>query len=222
MRLTRAASRVYDPRVTAPHDAPPPPSFWFVFDWRLLASVVALGIIGFVSCDVINAKTESLAARFRGEADTTPRPSEWVNGKVVDLDLTLITKDADRLSCADDRDLEGAHCDFMKNKQRRKTDPTRPMDDNRVDVIQPYRTAVGNNLVLVAGLWATPALAMRRHLEPPRGMQDKDLRRFIARCKLKFVGVLEATELRWDYNQQWYPEAKAPVARAEWCDVLEG
>jgi hypothetical protein len=208
--------------VTVRPDAPPPPRFWFIFDWRLLASMAALGTIAFAACDIVNAKAEAQARLWRGEADTTPRPAEWVEGKVVELDLTLITKDADRLSCADERELDGAHCEFQKNKQRRKADPTRPVDDNRIDVIQPYRTAVGNNLVLVAGLWATPALAMRRHLEPARGMQDKDLRRFIARCKLKFVGVLEGTELRWDYNQQWYSEAKAPVARALWCDVLEG
>lgn len=217
---------MYDARVSLPPDpardpAPPPPRFWYVFDWRLLASLVALTTIGFAACDVINAKAEAKARLWRGEADTTPRPAEWTPGAVVELDVTLITKDADRLSCADDRELDGAHCDFQKNKQRRKADPTKPADDNRIDVIQPYRTAVGNNLVLIAGLWATPALAMRKHVEPPRGVPDKDLRRFIARCRLKFIGTLEATELRWDYNQQWYPEAKAQVARAEWCDVLE-
>jgi hypothetical protein len=197
------------------------PRFWTLFDWRLLGCLGLLGVIGFVSCDVVNAKAEEFAGRLRGEADTTPRPTEWADGKVVELDLTLITKDADRLSCADDRELDGARCDFREDKQRQKTEPGAPADDNRINVIQPYRTAVGNYLVLVAGLWATPALAMRRHLEPARGVPEKDLRRFIARCKLRFVGSLDSVELRWDYNQQWYTEAKAPVARAEWCEVLE-
>jgi hypothetical protein len=206
------------PRQSAPLQ---PPKFWFVFHWRLIVSFVALAVVAFAACDLINAKVDAKVAQWSGAADTTPRPSNWTQGYEAELDLTLITKDADRLACADDAEYEGSYCEFKEGKQRRKSDHGQPMDDNRIHVIQPYRTALGNNLVLVAGLWATPALATRRHLEPARGVPDKDLRRFIARCKLKFIGEMQNVEVRWDYNQQWYNEAKAPLARAEWCEVLE-
>lgn len=192
-----------------------------MFDWRLIASFVSLAVVAFAACDVINAKVEAKVNQWSGAADTTPRPNTWTPGTEVHVDLTLITKDADRLACSDDAEYDGTYCEFKENKQRRRNDPAQPLDDNRVSVIQPYRTATGNVLVLVAGLWATPALAMRRHLEPARGVADKDLRRFIARCKLKFIGELSNVELRWDYNQQWFNESKAPLARAEWCDILE-
>jgi hypothetical protein len=74
---------------------------------------------------------------------------------------------------------------------------------------------------MVAGLWATPALALRHHQESPRGVAEKDLKRFVARCKLKFLGSWDDLEMRWGTAAKWYAEKNGPVARAEWCDVVK-
>lgn len=184
-------------------------------------SLVLLGVVAFIGCDLVNAKLGSRVDDWLGRARPSPVPQEWVEGATVAVELTLITKDADRLACADDRDFDGHHCEYNKAKRRWPREPSQPIDNNKADVIQPYRTAVGNYLVMVAGLWATPELAMRRHLEPARGTPDKQLRRFIARCDLRFLGKMDGVEVRWDYNQKWYAEGSAPVAVAEACTLVQ-
>lgn len=199
--------------------APPPPRFWALLDWRLLASIVAIGALGVASCDVVNAGVASRVNQWLGRARPAPNPAAWKVGATAEVELTLITKDADRLSCADDGEFDGARCEFKRDKRRWPFDPEAPLDDNRQRVIQPYRTATGNHLVLVSGLWATPALAMRRHLEPGRGVADKELKRFVARCQLEFLGSMKDVEVRWDFNQKWYKEPNGPVARAIDCEI---
>ncbi len=200
--------------------APKPPRFWFVFDWRLVASAVAALFVGFVSCDVVNAKLDASMDSWLGRELPPPNPDEWQPGSVLEVDLTLVTKDAERLACADDREFEGARCEYKDDKRRRRHDRSKPADDNRVDLIQPYRTARGNHLVLVAGLWTTPDIAMRRHYEPARGVAEKTLRRFIARCRLRFVGQMDGVDVRWEFNKKWYTEKRAPVAVAESCRIV--
>ncbi len=216
----------HDPAATprdseTPPAAPAPPRFWFVFDWRLLASTALVGTIAVISCDVVNAKVSKQADVWFDRERPAPEPSEWTSGSSAEVELTLVTKDADRLACADDREFDDAHCEYKKAKRRWPHDPKGPVDDNKLDVIQPYRTAVGNYLVLVAGLWATPELAYRRHLEPSHGRPEKELSRFIALCRLRFLGRMDGAEVRWDFNQKWYEEKWAPVARAESCEIVE-
>jgi hypothetical protein len=196
-----------------------PPSFWFVFDWRLVVSLVLLALIGVMSCDIVNARLDRFSERQSG---SVPDPAGWTPGAQHEIDLTLITKDEGRLDCSDDRELEGAHCGFKKDRTPYLAPADAPIDDNKADVIQPYRTAVGNHLVMVAGLWSTPALAMRHHQETPRGVAEKDLKRFVARCKLRFLGKWENLDMRWGSTAKWYAEKTAPIARAEWCDVVKG
>jgi hypothetical protein len=215
---------VYDwrvlPRSFSHENAPKPPGFWFVFDWRLVAAAAAVLLVGFVSCDVVNAKLDASMDSWMGRELPAPDPEEWKPGTRTEVDLTLVTKDAERLACADDREFEGTLCEYKDDKRRRRHDRTQPADDNRVHLIQPYRTARGNHLVLVAGLWATPDIAMRRHREPARGVAEKTLRRFIARCHLRFVGEMDGVDVRWEFNKKWYAEQRAPVAVAEHCQIV--
>lgn len=197
---------------------PPPPSFWFVFDWRLLVSLALLGLIGVMSCDVVNSKLNKL---FADKSERVPDPSAWKVGTTHEVDITLITKDEGRLDCSDDREFDGVHCAFKKDRSKWPVEPGAPVDDNRRNVIQPYRTAVGNHLLMVAGMWATPALAFRHHQESPRGMADANLKRFVARCQLEFVGELSNVDIRWNTTAKWYAEKQGPVARAKWCEVVK-
>jgi hypothetical protein len=196
-----------------------PPSFWFIFDWKLVVSLVLLGLIAVMSCDILNNRLDRYSERHSG---AVPDPATWTPGAQAEVDITLITKDEGRLDCSDDRELEGVHCGYKKDRATWLTKEGAPIDDNKANVLQPYRTAVGNHLLVVAGLWATPALAMRHHQESPRGVPEADLKRFVARCKLRFLGSWENLDMRWGTAAKWYPEKKAPLARAEWCEVVKG
>jgi hypothetical protein len=145
----------------------------------------------------------------------------WQVGKEARLQLTLITADARRLNCAHDLVIEGQHCGFTSNKHAWPRAPGALADDNDVDVIQPYRTADSNLLVLVSGVWAQPELAWRVHREPPTYYDLKKQVRFVAHCDVRFIGELEHVSLRWETGGKWLPEGKAMVAKALHCTLDE-
>jgi len=148
------------------------------------------------------------------------KPAEtWEAGKEAQLELTLITADARRLNCAHDQVLEGQHCGFSANKHAWPRAPGELSDDNDYDVIQPYRTADTNALVLVSGIWAQPELALRLHREPPDHYDVKKQARFVAYCKVRFVGELSNVGVRWDTGAKWQEEPKAMVAQALSCTL---
>jgi hypothetical protein len=143
----------------------------------------------------------------------------WEIGKEAQLELTLVTADARRLNCAHDQVLAGQHCGFSANKHAWPRAPGELADDNDYDVIQPYRTADTNALVLVSGIWAQPELALRVHREPPAYYDVKKQARFVAYCKVRFVGELTNVSLRWDTGARWQEEPKAMVAQALSCTL---
>ncbi len=149
-----------------------------------------------------------------------PKPVQnWQLGTEADVELTLIAADARRLSCAHDTMVEGAHCGFTASKRSWPRSMFAPLDANDHDVIQPYRTADTNALILVAGLWAQPELALRLHREPPtQGNIEKQLR-FVAYCKVKFIGELKAAGLRWESGGKWHENENALVAKPLRCTL---
>lgn len=167
------------------------------------------------------------AKEFNSWIDRRLNPPElkpavvWQVGKEARLELTLVTADARRLNCAHDRVIEGQHCGFTSNKHAWPRKPGALADDNDVDVIQPYRTADTNALVLVSGVWAQPELAWRIHREPPSYYDIKKQVRFVAYCDVRFIGELEHVSLRWDTGGKWLPEGKAMVAKALRCTLDE-
>lgn len=150
----------------------------------------------------------------------TPKPAaKWEIGTEANVELTLITADAKRLHCAHDEMIGAAHCGYTANKRPWQRQPGAPMDDNDENVIQPYRTADTNALILVSGLWAQPELAMRLHREPPNVSDvDKQLR-FVAYCKVRFVGELKKAALRWDTGGKWHDDQEAFVANPVSCTL---
>jgi hypothetical protein len=162
---------------------------------------------------------------FNGVIDRSLHPRQpkpvatWAVGAEADVELTLITADAKRLSCAQDTQVENLHCGFASNKSRWRRTPNAPFDDNDALVIQPYRTADTNALILVSGLWAEPELALRVHREPPvLDNVDKHLR-FVAYCRVRFVGELANVSTRWDTKGKWVEEPKALVAKPVRCTL---
>ena len=84
-----------------------------------------------------------------------------------------------------------------------------------------YRTWPDNKLVLIAGLWAEPNMAMRLHREPSAGVDQKKLSRFVADCELRFVGKVDSVKVRWSPGQPWQPEGGAMIARPVSCKLSE-
>lgn len=145
--------------------------------------------------------------------------AKWEVGQEGQIELTLITADARRLNCAHDQVLAGQHCGFSANKHAWPRAPGELTDDNDYDVIQPYRTADSNALVLVSGVWAQPELSLRLHREPPSYYDVKKQSRFVAYCKVRFLGELQNVALRWDTGGKWQDEPKAMVAQALSCTL---
>lgn len=145
----------------------------------------------------------------------------WVTGSTGTIRLTVVTADESNLTCASPQELEGKHCAFKSESEPWPRDPKLPLDDNKKDIIQPYRTWLDNKLILVSDVWAQPELVYRVHSEPPAGMQFDKLARFVTECKVKFVGKMEKPDLRWQPSQSWGMEQPTMVAAATECHIID-
>jgi hypothetical protein len=148
---------------------------------------------------------------------------EWKVGGKSTLRITLVTADYAGLACASDKEFEGKHCASKSETESWPRDPNAPLDDNKANIIQPYRTWNDNRLVLVAGMWATPALATRLHIEPPGNLLPEKLARFVIECKVHFVGEMEKPKLKWGPSSSWGADPntpKVPVAVPDSCQLI--
>ncbi len=182
-----------------------------------------LGAAALIGAMVIipNAGVDSLFADYFNKKFLPPPTdkSKWKVGETTDVRLTLVTADKNLLSCAQETEFEGVHCAFKDEKTPWPRDPAAPLDDNKVTIIQPYRTSPDNQLVLVSGVWADPAVAMRFHKEPPYAVPQRKLARFVAHCTVKFVGEFPTAKLRWRPGAPWQNETKVLVAKATKCRI---
>jgi hypothetical protein len=195
-----------------PERAPSAPSR--NIEWRPLAGIAMLAGIATIANSWLNQRID----RSLDPPRLKPQV-QWVVGQEADVEITLITDDMRRLSCASDTVVEGTHCAFDANKRRWPRQPDAPLDDNLVDVIQPYRTADTNQLIFVSGLWAQPELAMRVHREPPESVASDKLLRFVAYCHVRFMGELKSAWTRWEQGAQWQGDASALVAKPLSCTL---
>jgi hypothetical protein len=186
----RPEARAKERRATPPEEEPIP-----VFGGRLLLAAALLAAMVVIPMSSIGNLLEP-----REEIAPT---TKWAEGKTATVAITLITADYNKLACASDKEFEGTHCQYKSEKELWPREPNAPLDDNKADVIQPYRTATDNQLLLVAGLWAQPEVALRLHNEPPSGVAEDKLARFIAQCEVKFVGALPDAKLRWNAGASW-------------------
>jgi hypothetical protein len=220
---TRAAPASKRPPVRA-RPAPPGDEGVVVVGGRFLWIAIVLGTVVFVTeCTAIG--------RYIEPKTQFTNTGVWQIGRTADVSLTLITADSARLACAQEQAIEGdgAHCGWRTETEPWPRDPAAPLDDNNRDVIQPYRTAPDNKLILVAGLWADPQVAKRLHREPFQGVQEKKLARFVVDCKMKFVGSFADAKLRWGSGAKFASPPPADkvldgrliVARPERCGVRE-
>ena len=148
----------------------------------------------------------------------------WAPGVESTVRITLVTADYGLLGCASEQAFEGVHCAYKSQTEAWPRDPNEGSDDNnnKLNIVQPYRTWFDNKLVFVSGLWATPDVAFRMHQEPSVGILPDKLARFAVECKLKFVGRLDAVKLRWNPQQSWVdPDGPAWVGKALTCKLID-
>jgi hypothetical protein len=187
-----------------------------VFGGRLLIAAVMLAAMVVIPM--------SSAGNLLEPKEEIAPPSAWAIGQTATVAITVITADYNKLTCASDKEFDGAHCQYKTEKELWPRQPDAPLEDNKRTVLQPYRTANDNRLILVSGLWATPEVATRLHKEPPTGVAEEKLARFIAQCEVKFVGNVPGVRLRWNPSGGWTsPDATEPepfVAKPVSCKIL--
>lgn len=185
-----------------------------VVSGRFLTAVVI--VLGLTVIPMSN-----LGAILEPKDPTIPKPNTWTVGSKATVAITLITADYNKLFCASDKVFEGNHCGFKTENQPWPRDPNAPLDDNKANVIQPYRTWLDNQLILVAGLWAQPAVATRLHREPAAGMEEDKLARFVVECQVTFIGRMDGVRLRWGPGQWGNPDMNPMVAKPDSCKIIE-
>jgi hypothetical protein len=186
-----------------------------VISGRVWIAVAIIGAMTFIPKSQLGALIEP-----KDPVDTTAK--NWKVGGKETIGITLITADFGKLACASDTVVDGFHCAFKNETESFPRDPNAPLDDNKATIIQPYRTPDTNKLVMVAGLWAQPDVALRLHREPSAGIDEEKLARFTVKCDVKFIGVLgKGAKLRWNPGQWIDPDMTAIVARPESCKVME-
>jgi len=179
----------------------------------LTASVLVLGLT------VI--PMSSIGQWIEPKDPTVPKPNTWTVNSKGTIAITLITADYNKLFCASDKDYSGFHCGFKSENETWPRDPSKPLDDNKATVIQPYRTWLDNQLVLVAGLWSQPAVATRLHREPAGGVEEDKLARFVVECHVTFIAKMDGVKLRWGPGQWTNPDMNPMLARPESCKIIE-
>lgn len=193
---------------TAPIEEPIP-----VFGGRLLLAgflllamvVIPLSALG----DIIDKKPP------------TYRSSNWKVGSTATIGVSVITADYNLLGCVSDKEIEGYHCAYKGERETWPRSPDQPLDDNKANIIQPYRTWLDNDLIFIAGLWAVPEVAMRLHREPAFGVPKDKLARFVVECKFKFIGELPGARVRWDTAGAWQnADGPALVAKPLSCEIV--
>ncbi|MEI9954646.1 MAG: hypothetical protein WDO74_38175 [Pseudomonadota bacterium] len=153
-----------------------------------------------------------------------PPPTDvasWQTGAKATIRLTVVTADAASLTCASTQEFEGKHCAMKSETEVWPRDPRAPIDDNKANIIQPYRTWLDNKLIMVSGVWSHPSVAYRLHQEPPGNLPTDKLARFVVECQAHFVGSMEKPVLRWQPGQSWGTETATMVAVTDSCKVIE-
>lgn len=188
-----------------------------LFDPKLVGVLACFAVLGVVSCDLLNRAVDKRLIPGRASA----APETWQPQTKTKIVLTLKTQDAERHTCATELGASDGtlRCEY-ENQKRRLPRGNRPADDNLADVLQPYLVAPGNHPVLLAGVWHTPQVAYRRHLEPARERRKEQLQTFYAECEVEFLARFASVDVRYDFGKSWTNHKDVPVGSVEHCTIL--
>jgi len=132
--------------------------------------------------------------------------------KTVDAPITLVTSDREDLACAMGKAVGHYKCQFRAAGQPW---PEAPAEK---DKLAPYFTT-DRQMFLIPGLFEQPALAARYKSEPPAGKPRDQLKRFVARCRLRLIEKVEGFQTRWMTDANFGPADSAWVAEPEECKI---
>jgi len=184
----------------------------------VLSGRLVLALALFLGMSLLPAS--GLGRFIEKQSPRTAARASWKVGETSTVLITVVTSDYKRMACADSRSSGESHCEFENEKEKWKAkSPDAPVDDNKKHVLQPYRTT-DKNLILAAGFWAQPEVAMRAHQEPSRNVSSGKLARFVASCEVKFVDKWERPAIRWNPSQKWLRE-DAMIAEFQGCRILK-
>lgn len=204
------------PKARAKGYRPPAVEETPVIGGRFLTAAAIIGGLTLLPLSCLGQKLEP--------KDPPPSPvAEWRVGGKSTIRITLVTADYAGLACASDKEFEGKHCANKTETEAWPREPNAPLDDNKANIIQPYRTWNDNQLILVAGMWATPALATRLHIEPPGNLLPEKLARFVIECNVHIAGEIEKPKLKWGASGTWNPDASVSsvkVAVPDSCKLI--
>lgn len=155
------------------------------------------------------------------ESPKSTAVEDWKVGERARVLITVTSADYDKLACLDARPAGDDYCQFKSDREQAAPPAGAPLDDNKLHVLQPYRTTDGQ-LLLIAGLWATPKVATRLHNEPAAGVAESKLSRYVLDCELEFTEERTGTKIRWSRTEAWSDQGKAFVAEPISCDILAG
>ncbi|MDB4983563.1 MAG: uncharacterized protein JWM82_4315 [Myxococcales bacterium] len=143
----------------------------------------------------------SLVLAWRGhQSQAVGLQTAWHHGPGNLVELTLVREDETRLACASALTPGGLACAFDGERQPRTLVPP---DAAR---LRPYATVSGD-LLLGAGLWASPAL--------PRPLPAE---RFTVVCDFEIVDLLHSVALRWASDGVFdKPTKSLPAGRLRGC-----
>lgn len=185
-----------------------------VIGGRFLIAAVIIGALTVIPMS-------ALGQYFEPAEPPPTNTAAWVAGAKDTIRLTVVTADAASLTCASTQTFEGRHCAYKSESEIWPREPGAPLDDNKANTIQPYRTWLDNKLILVSGVWAHPELAMRVHNEPQGNLTADKLARFVTECKVHFAGKMDKPALRWQPGQSWNTEQPTMVAITDECKIIE-
>jgi len=200
----------------------PPAEEEGIFSGRLVTAAT-------IAVAMVIIPVSPLSALMNKKSPTTAARSNWKIGNTEELHLTVVTSDYKKLGCADERITEGGdHCEYKTDRELYPKQDGEAADDTKLHVLQPYRTTDGQ-LLYTAGFWAQPEISTRLHSEPPQGVAETKLARFIVSCQVKFVTEWQNPRLRWaatdkfasPTNSDGKAENAAMIGELSSCRILE-
>jgi hypothetical protein len=161
--------------------------------WKSLNQVQKVTILGVASLLAVDIYLGTPL----GAAPKKKAP-EYTVGQDIDVAVTLVTTDSRTLACASQEVVKGKRCEFDGKKE-----PWAKSADVKLaplDTLAPYKTT-DDQLFLIPGLFADPALKHRLEIDPPTS--NGEHARFVANCKLHIEGKIGHMQTRWHLNGEW-------------------
>ena len=132
-------------------------------------------------------------------------------GSMIEAPLTLITADKNDLSCALQAPPPGYRCGYLQPGVVAQVDVSSAL-------LRPF-LSLDRQMFLLPNLFSEPNLERRYLDELPLRRPREQLRRFIARCRLRLVARVTSAFVRFGPDAAWGPAPPLFIADVLSCRV---